>query len=218
MRVGRCSLVLTVVSVLTFSMSAWGTIINGDFGTGDFAGWMQEGPGTLDASSEMAVMITGYDPDTGAYITTLSQSFVIPEYPLPLTFDFLFETTGPVSGLFIDALTVSLETDMGNLIDFLIADGSGIQHDPICSLTDPNADGFYTLSMDVSRFSGANATIFFDLWDEDAQDNSTAKIDNVSCEPFSEPIPEPGTIFLMLVGLVAMRILRKTASIRRRSR
>lgn len=207
MRLRKYSVISGMVLTLAFSISAWGTVINnGDFEMGDLSGWTKEGPGTVDASSKVAVMGTGYDPGTGAYITKLYQDFVIPEYPLPLTFDFLFETTGPdysYSLGIIDALTVSLWTDMGDLLDFLIVDDSQLScNTSLCSVTAGPGE-LYTLSTDVSSYSGANARILFRLWDEDDLADSTAKIDNVSCEP----IPEPSTILLMLMGLCGIRIL-----------
>ena len=169
-------------------------ITNGDFETGDLSGWDVAGPGAVsvatDAGNHFAEMTTGFDPISGAFITTLSQDFVIPVNPAPLTFDFAFETTGADQfAFFIDALAVSLTTDLGNLFDFLVVDEIGMILDPLASVSPSSTftSGFL-LSLDVSSFAGANATIFFDLFDEDDLADSTVSVDNL------QVVPEPGSI------------------------
>ena len=234
MYIVKRSLISTVVLALAFSMSAWGTYItNGDFETGDLDSWATDGPGDSPADiyvgidsgtgSNVAIMETGYDPDSGEYMTSLYQDFVIPLEPLLLTFDFSFRTFGIPEGdpgwttdpdpYFIDGLIVSLDIHGGDFIDLLIVDDTQMRLDPLSSLSSPGAGGFYTLSTDVSSYAGEEATIFFDLLDEDDNHTSTAMIDNVS----SNPIPEPGTILLVLTGLGGIGVLRRARSRRRQS-
>lgn len=193
---------------------SWATIVNGDFETGNISNWDAVGPGNVYVGEEngnhFAILESGYDPSSGEYITTLSQDFEIPLNPMPLLFDFCFETTGPdPNAWFIDALTVSLETTAGNLYDFLIVDETGITLDPQASISSSSVffDG-YTLLLDISAFAGSSATIYFDLWDEDDLADSFVYIDNVS----ARPVPDPASILLLGSGLVGILVRRKVMS------
>ncbi|MBN2373260.1 PEP-CTERM sorting domain-containing protein [bacterium] len=207
--------IFMLLLLFCFARSGSAIIINGDFETGDLSGWLTSGPGNIFVGAYMgnhfAQMETGYDDNTGAYVTSLYQDFVIPASPEPIKFDFHFWTSGPdyQYAMFIDALTASLCTTGGDLIDFLIIDDMGMIIDPLATVTASSIfSGGYHLSLDVSGFAGNYATLYFDLWDEDDLANSVAKIDNVT----ANPVPEPGTILLFIIGIIGLAGFRISCS------
>jgi len=222
------------------------SLTNGDFESGDLTGYFTEDDTFLPnpAITVAADPVTHNhfaSLDTAShtsFFNTLGQDLTLPPSPSLLSFDFGFSTAGDGStdaGMgFPDSFAVSLVT-AANFLDILVVDeAGGVVPDPGGSLTvayDPTIAiaGFAPLAGGASALSGSitlllpasvlgdDATLFFDLFDEEDGHRSVAAVDNIALQAAPAPaVPEPATGLLLTVGLAAMAATaRRTARGRR---
>lgn len=219
---------------LPFHSAEAGPIVNGDFADPvDLAGWTP----TLGASiGEPTGAFAQLETD-GHWPSTLEQTVTLPTAPAQLVFDFAFSTSLPAlnvipPGVFPDSLAVALVTSLGDWLDILIVDASGVISDPSdgiealtgalpitveedLSITIP---GFVPFSGGIdfsgrirlllpAAVRGQDATLYFDLYDEPDEAMTWVAIDNIAIEPVA--VPAPATLGLMLIGLVGVSVTRR---------
>jgi len=221
------------------------SLTNGDFESGDLAGYFTEDDAflpnpaiTVAADSGSGNHFASLDTASHAsFFNTLGQDLTLPPSPAVLSFDFGFSTVGDSSfadpNAFPDSFAVSLVT-AADFLDILVVDEAGgvvpdpggslpVAYDPTVSIAGfaPLAgasalSGSITLLLPASLL-GDDATLFFDLFDEEDGHRSVAAVDNVALQAASAPaVPEPATGLLLTVGLAAMAATaRRTARGRR---
>lgn len=208
--------------------SSIASIINGDFETGDLTGWTVSVFGgsplisVVDLGGNNVAHFPTGDFATGPFIQTLEQSFVVdPGLPF-LTLDFGLpelqpDPTGTGASPFLDAFVVAASSGAGTF-ELLLVDANGALADPFGTApgavflgppTNPSLD--FSLSADLSLLLGPITLSFFVTNEDDGSQFNMLYLDNVVMT--EEPVPAPGTLLLIGLGL-----LGTTSLGRRRSR
>jgi hypothetical protein len=199
------------------------SITNGDFSDpSDLAGWTSTGAVVGEPTGDFAQLETN-----GDFQRTLKQTFTLPGDASVLSFEFAFsiDTTSVPGASFPNSFTAYLES-LGGALDIFFVDRDGAVPDPL----DGNELTFGVLPIDVdldpgitilgfvpvvggtyysghislplpTAVLGQDATLYFDLYDEDYGGYSVAAVDNVSVDPAA--VPAPATLILLLAGLAA---------------
>jgi hypothetical protein len=212
-----------------------GVIVNGDFSdTTDLAGFTATGAIIGEPTGNFAQLETD-----GLFVRTLEQTFVIPTDATTLSFDFQFSTTAILASppFAPDSFSASVITTIEReYLDIFVVDVLGPLPDPsdgiesatgaeaISVLLDPSVSipgfvGFAGGTTDGGRVAltlpsqvlGEEATLYFDLFDNNSTFSSLAAVDNISITATDAVIPEPASFAIW--GL-----LLTTASMRRRRR
>jgi len=209
------------------------SLTNGNFETGDLTGYFTEddlgdpNPAvTVAADPGSGNHFASLDTASHtSFFNTLGQDLTLPPSPAVLSFDVGFSTavdgSTDVGMGFPDSFAVSLVTT-ADFLDILVVDAAGgVVADPGGSLPvtyDPTStiagfaplagagalSGAITLPLPASML-GDDATLFFDLFDEEDGHRSIAAVDNIALQAAPAPaVPEPATGLLLTVGLAAM--------------
>ncbi len=193
-------------------------LINGDFASGDLAGWTDLAIGSsLDPiAPDPFIDVTAFGNgnavtfETGSFaddlfLASLEQEIVVSALKPTLHFDFSLPTvssdaTGIGDSLATDALFVLLDAET-DLFDLLLVDALGPVANPFGSATEevklgaPSDDAFdFSLQADLSAFVGQSVVLAFELIQEDdGQQISELAVSNVAL------VPEPPTSALLAV-------------------
>lgn len=203
------------VLLVVMSLESRADLINGNFDD-DLPGWTAEqnyGGDTSNVwinSDNQAVLSTSEIP-TGPYVVSLWQWFEVPNLATTLSFEIFFSNTPNTnhSDIFPNSFQVSYVDDTSAVYDafFMGVDQNGFYDNNFNTLLTPSpleelvGDWFrYTTS--ITNLARRSGTLYFDLFDMDADCYSTAKVDNVIIT--SAPIPEPSTLVLMGCGMVGL--------------
>ena len=130
-----------------FSGESQGTIINGDFATGDLTGWTTS---AIDQAGQPTTSLVSVESSGGTFfadfptgqfaddvfISTLEQTFTVTAQEPILSFEFslpsiIEDNTGSGNSPFFDAFVVSLENvGTGDFFDLLLVDQFSVLADP----------------------------------------------------------------------------------------
>ena len=217
-------IIFFMMCVFSPAVKATNIITNGDFSDPvELDGFTVTGTDVSEPTGKFAQLETN-----GTFLRTLEQTFTIPSLPTQFFFDFAFSTVftgGSGSIFFPDSFAASIVTTADyDFLDILVVDDWGVIPDPsdgieewmgatpIDVMFDPSITiaGFIPLSGGTTfsgRVSlwlpgevlGEEATIYFDLFDEDNGFDTIAAVDNIS----AVPIPEPTTFMLLFIALGA---------------
>ncbi len=171
------SITVGFISLLVLAESAPAGLTNGDFSF-DLSSWDVTLGSVTHWPTPTGAALFSSDTDKVFEHSTLSQSFLLDEESLTLSFDFLMETDGGET----DVFTASLD---GNPIYTLSSDFGDTSFDD-------------TFSYDVSSLAGQEVVLVFDLkHDYDDDSNTTVMLDKVSVEL----VPVPSAVILGSFGL-----------------
>ena len=188
---------VVIIIVTFFPHYSSGQFINGDFSSG-LLGWNTFGDVTAEEGA--AILRTG--GIDGAYVTSLSTTFIVTGDRL--NFEYYFDITGPDDILSPDFPSYPPHSFQITLYagndDYLV--------DPIS--LEPE-DVFTPFSLDISLLEpGTIVTLSFDLVDQDDGYRSVAAIDDVTDPPGT--VPEPGTLILLGSGLMGIFVINRYRS------
>lgn len=223
-------LLVVVASLSAIPLQA-GVITNGDFsdpiGLNGFVATDTIVTEVTTSTNDFAQLATD-----GTFLRTLETNpFDIPTSNSVLSFDFAFSTTGSLAA-FQDSFAASLITSIdGDFLDLFVVDSV------VLALPDPSGDiavltGIPAVNDETvsitgfTRFSGGayfsgrvtvtlpstvlgeEATLYFDLFDQNDGAETIAAVDNITITSASGVIPEPASVAtwsLMLLGITLRR-------------
>ncbi len=145
---------------------------------------------------------------SSATLTNYSDQNIGDIYGLVLFQDFSFDAINPGEQLLL-SLDVDYGLTDGFVADFAFAQLRNLDDNSILDVLDGGV-------FDVTSWIGANTTFEFGLFDGDYQLGDWITVSNLSVDiAGTEPpssVPEPSTLFLFSLGLVAMGVNRKIIS------
>jgi hypothetical protein len=222
------ALVVGVACSVGAGRAVAGTLVNGDFATGDLTGWTASAidrngnptPPLISVGSSGGTHFAAFDTGnyaTGPFDSTLSQSFTVTAAEPILSFDFnrlptvSTDSTGTGTGSFLDSFVASL-SDGTNTYALLLVDRSSSLTDPfgtapgsitIGASSDSPLDS--TLRADLSSLAGQTLTLDLDVTSQDDGFRSVFDPSNVMTSPASASnfVPEPSSLVLAALGMIS---------------
>ena len=228
-----------LLMVLVISQSAWaGTIQNGNFSTCDFSGWQKDTDGVGDISAgndfyidgsgsncRAAIEVDFFDTAGDPYSTPLDDAWLVNTlsqeldftggagsvFQLNLDFEVISEASSQAPSFIPDSFLIGIHDGLGNYYD---ADGAfGF----LVSSTD--IDGIYannlTFELDSSFTNTSGWFLEFQLYvgansfDEVDGFGSTLFINNASLAEQPVDVPEPSTLIIFSLAMLAIKTRNK---------
>jgi len=196
-------LVFLCAAGLVFGVASFAgaTLINGDFETGDFSGWTTWG------DVEVRTTLSGndyafLDDNDSSGFAGLAQSFYLDKgtVGVNISFDYKFKEIDEAwyTDIFTSTFAFrSAETPYFNMKSLVFeASSTGLVHFDasyeVSGLLDEDPNGLISFNLTEAR------GFFGD------QTNSWVGLDNVMVNAVGSPVPEPGTMLLLGVGLIGL--------------
>lgn len=217
---------LAMAFVLLVNANAYSGIINnGDFQSCNFQHWQKDTDGVGDPGATGDFSINNNAGDCSADISVdlvdgasafsantlfTALDLTVASGDLRLSFDWDFSGRDDGS-LFADNFFVSLGNGTGNLFN---ANG---EHGHLIETTSSYGSGSFSVLLDSSFYNQSNWTLDFSVqggWNANTSLSSTLNIDNVSLTSVITSVPEPGTLFILLIAITGLITQQRINAIR----